>query len=263
MAVQHNIILSKADGVATITFNNPERLNAWSMRTLADFESAFDDLERDAAVRSVIITGTGQTFSSGSDIPEVIEQTELGPALCKQVIRRHDRMMRRLMEFEKPTIAAVNGLAAGSGMNIALGCDLIIASEQARFCQTLTQHALLPDLGGMWLLPRAVGLARAKELVFSGEMIDAREAARIGLVNLVVSHEEVIVAAEMLAQEVAGNPPMALAMSKVILRLGEHMDMKRYVEYESLAQAMCMRTEDHREGVHAFMEKRTPVFKGR
>lgn len=258
------ISLTKAEGVATITFNDdPEYLNAWDLRSLEDFEIAFDDLERDDGVRAVIITGAGRTFSSGGDIRELAEQTELGPALCKERIRRHDCMVRRLVELEKPTIAAVNGLSVGSGMNIALGCDFIIASEQACFSQILTQRALLPDLGGMWLLPRAVGLARAKELVFTGEMIGAQEAARIGLAIRVVPHEELMVEAEMLAQELAGNPPMALAMTKVVLRLDEHMDMRRYVEYEALAQAMCMRTEDHREGVQAFMEKRTPVFKGR
>lgn len=257
------IIVEKDEGVCTITFNLPEHLNPWSIRTLIEFETLFDDLEQDDSARAVVITGKGRGFSSGADIRAIPDHINLGPAPSKERNRRHGRMARRLTEFEKPLIAAVNGVAAGAGLNIALCCDFVVASEQARFSEIFARRGLLPDFGGMWHLPRAIGLARAKELVFTGDIIDAREAERIGLVNMVVPHEELMQAAGALARELAGGPPLAFAMEKTLLRLDERMDLTRYVEYEGLAQGLVMQTEDNREGFRAFLEKRAPVFTGR
>ncbi|TAK27151.1 MAG: enoyl-CoA hydratase/isomerase family protein, partial [Chloroflexota bacterium] len=174
MATFERIIVEKADGICTITFNFPERLNPWGTRPLGDFEVLFDDLAQDDAIRAVIITGKGRGFCSGADLSDIPDQIGWGVAKSKETIRRHDRMVWRLVEFEKPLIAALNGVAVGAGLNMALACDFIIASEQARVSSIFVRRGLLPDFGGMWLLQRAVGLARAKELVYTGDIIDAR-----------------------------------------------------------------------------------------
>ncbi|TAK36421.1 MAG: enoyl-CoA hydratase/isomerase family protein, partial [Chloroflexota bacterium] len=174
MTTFERIIVEKADGICTITFNTPERLNPWGARPMEEFEVLFDDLAQDDAIRAVIITGKGRGFCSGADVNNMAGQVDWGPATSKEHIRRHGRMVKRLFGFEKPLIAALNGVAVGAGLNMALACDFIIASEQARVSSIFVRRGLLPDFGGMWLLQRAVGLARAKELVYTGDIIDAR-----------------------------------------------------------------------------------------
>jgi len=261
-------ILYEQDGhVLTITLNRPEVMNALSMNTYREFEQALDAANADESVRAIVITGAGRGFCSGDDVrqvmlaPEEVENRRL--RRLRQTKAEPTPAAARLLTLDKPTIAAVNGPAMGWGMDLTLMCDIRIASEKARFAMLYVLRGLVPDIGGIYCLPRIVGTARAYELLYTGEVIDAAEALRIGLVSRVVPPESLLEEAQTLARRIADNPPLAVRRIKEGVRRGLGYDVQALGEYVTSSLAVLFETEDHKEGANAFLEKRQPVFRGR
>jgi len=255
------ILVDKADGVATVTLSRPEARNAIDVRMREELVGAFDELEADETARAIILTGAGGHFSAGGDVKTMVKRHSAADGRAR--VESLNRFVLRLFNFPKPTIAMVDGFAVGAGCNIALGCDIVIASDRARFGEVFAKIGLVPDGGGTWLLPRLVGLAKAKELVFTAEIIDAAEALRIGLVNRVVPAAELESTTRTLAARIAAGPPGTLALAKSLLNRGTTTDLAAALELEAFAQGQAISSEDHAEGLRAFLEKRPPKFQGK
>jgi 2-(1,2-epoxy-1,2-dihydrophenyl)acetyl-CoA isomerase len=254
------ILVDRAGGVATVTFNRPEARNAIDVRMREELVGAFDELEADETVRAIILTGAGGHFSAGGDVKSMVKRHTAADGRAR--VESLNRFVLRLFNFPKPTLAMVDGFAVGAGCNIALGCDLVIASDRARFGEVFAKIGLVPDGGGTWLLPRLVGLAKAKELVFTADIIDAAEALRIGLVNRVVPAADLETTSRTLAARIAAGPPGTLALAKSLLNRGATAELAAALELEAFAQGQAICSEDHAEGVRAFLEKRPPKFTG-
>jgi 2-(1,2-epoxy-1,2-dihydrophenyl)acetyl-CoA isomerase len=255
------ILLDRVDGVATVTLNRPDVRNALDLVMRRELLTALDEIEAEPATRVVVLTGAGGHFSAGGDVKTMAARRQTASE-GRARVESLNRFVIRLFEFPKPTIAMVDGFAVGAGCNIALGCDLVIASDRARFGEVFARIGLVPDGGGTWLLPRLVGLAKAKELVFSADIIDAGEALRIGLVNRVVPAAELEKTTRALAERIAAGPPTALGLAKALLNRSATVDLATALGFEAYAQAQTITTEDHAEGVRAFFEKRPPRFTG-
>jgi 2-(1,2-epoxy-1,2-dihydrophenyl)acetyl-CoA isomerase len=253
------------NNIATLTLNRPERLNALGDTLREDLHNAILRATDDDNVRAIVITGAGRGFCSGGDVKAMSERDQAGRshALADQLAPARDRCIAAMRDCPKPIIAAVNGPAAGAGFNLALACDMRIASSAAKFVQAFVKRGLHPDWGGTYFLPRLVGTAKACELIFTGEPIDATEAARLGIVNAVVAPEELMAKTYELAKKIAAGPPIAIRLAKRAIYHNEDVDMRAALEFETYAQNLCRQTEDSKEGVRAFVEKRAPVFKGR
>lgn len=255
--------------VAVITLNRPERMNALTVLTHNELEAAINEVERDDRVRAVVLTGNGKGFCSGDDVRDIFlspdEQIAQKKEYRLQFLQRKKNFMggaHRLVEINKPSIAAVNGAAVGYGCDMSLMCHMRIASEKARFGEVFLRVGLLPD-AAMILLPRIVGTAKAFEMILTTDIIDANEAEHIGLVNKVVPHDQLMTAAMELAEKVAGKPPISVQLAIEGVRRGVKMPMAEYMEWHAQAFLVCAETEDHIEGSKAFLEKRAPVFKGK
>jgi len=223
-----------------------------------------EEVARDREVRAVVVTGAGKAFCTGGDVNEFVSGEV--QALEKEASSERHAMCRAVLainRMEKPVIASVNGVAAGGGCNLALSCDIRIASDRARFGEVFTKRGVHPDWGGIYFLPRLVGYSMAAELIFSAEVIDAREALRIGLVNRVVPHEELPGATRELAVKIARNAPIPIAFAKRGLQSFQKWDLEQALDYESYALEVCRRSEDMQEGFRSFLEKRDPEFKGK
>ncbi len=257
-----------ADHVATITFNRPERMNAATFEMGEQLQEAFAEVERDGEVRAVVVTGNGRAFCAGDDVEkawgdERMEETlrwlgDVRPGMTPEAAT--------FLECRKPTIAAVNGAAVGIGMDFALLCDLRLASEHAKFSQLYVKLGLMADVTGYWRLPQLVGYSKAAELLFTGDVIDAAEAERIGLVSRVLPADELLPAAHELAGRIAANPPQSLRYLKEGLRRGVGRPYNELTEVSSFVAnglAHLFTTDDHREAAAAFLEKRPPTFTGR
>jgi 2-(1,2-epoxy-1,2-dihydrophenyl)acetyl-CoA isomerase len=255
------ILVDRTDGIATITLNRPEARNALDLVMRRELLSVLDELDADAACRVVVLTGAGGHLSAGGDVKTMAARRHTA-AEGRARVESLNRFVVRLFEFPKPTIAMVDGFAVGAGCNIALGCDLVIASDRARFGEVFARLGLVPDGGGTWLLPRLVGLAKAKELVFSADIIDAAEALRIGLVNRVVPAAELRNTTRDFAARIAAGPPLALGLAKALRNRSATVDLATSLGFEAYAQAQTITSEDHAEGVRAFLEKRPPTFTG-
>ncbi|HSL50911.1 MAG TPA: enoyl-CoA hydratase [Candidatus Deferrimicrobiaceae bacterium] len=255
------ILVDRTDGIATITLNRPEARNAIDLIMRRELRSVLDELEAETAIRVVILTGGGGHFSAGGDVKTMAAKRHTA-AEGRARVESLNRFVLRLFEYPKPTIAMVDGFAVGAGCNIALGCDLVIASDRARFGEVFARIGLVPDGGGTWLLPRLVGLAKAKELVFSADIVDAAEALRIGLVNRVVPAAELEATTRAVAARIAAGPPGALGLAKALLNRSVTVDLATALDFEAYAQAQAITSEDHAEGVRAFLEKRPPRFTG-
>jgi len=260
------VLLDKKDGVGTITLNRPEKYNAFGGNMRQEILQAVEDACADADVRVIVITGAGKTFCTGGDVDEFVGGTS--KAMSEGEVATNERytmckVVKAINSVEKPVIAAVNGVAAGGGCNFALSCDIRIASEKARFGQVFTRRGAHPDWGGIYFLPRLVGYAKAAELIFSGEVVGAQEALRIGMVNKVVPHEELMQATYDMAGRMARNAPLPIAFAKRGLQNFYKMDLVQALDYEAYVLGVTLKSDDFMEGFKAFLEKREPVFKGR
>ncbi len=254
-----------ADGVCTITMNRPEVFNALNDRMTFELQDALKSAERDDAVRAVILTGAGKAFCSGQDLGDLKEKYVPGhvPHLGDDLRKRYNPIARGLREMEKPAIAAVNGVAAGAGLSFALACDIRIAAETASFIEVFINVGLIPDSASTFTLPRLVGMSKAMELCFTGDKVTAQEALRIGLVNRVVPPGELLEEARKLAGKLAALPARGIALTKRLINQSFENDLAAQLEAEAFAQETAGLTQDHLEGVVAFIEKRKPSFKGR
>ena len=261
-----HFITSELDNhVATITLNRPEVMNALTREMYAELEQSFRDAHGDPDVRCVVLTGAGRAFCSGDDVKQIMlgEQRDETVTRLRDVRPRPTPAAAAVLECDKPVIAAVNGPAVGWGMDLTLFCDIRIASENAKFGELFIKRGLVADLGGLWRLPRVVGPSKAAELLFTGDVIAAAEAERIGLVSKVVAPDELMPAAMEMAQKIAANPPIALRYMKEGLRKSVHASMQEMGEYVGNSLAYLFTTEDHKEGALSFVERREPVFRGR
>jgi 2-(1,2-epoxy-1,2-dihydrophenyl)acetyl-CoA isomerase len=252
----------RRDAVATITLNRPDARNALDIVMRRELIAALDEVEADVAARVLILTGAGGHFCAGGDVKTMREKRHTA-AEGRARVELLNAMVRRLVDCPKPTIAMVDGYAVGAGSNLALCCDLIVASDRAKFGELFWKIGLVPDGGGTWLLPRVVGLARAKELIFTADVIDAAEALRIGLVNRVVPVAELEAATRALAEKIAAGPPAVLKMAKHMVNRAATSDLAAALDLEAFSQGLAIASEDHQEGLRAFFEKRPPRFTGR
>ncbi len=259
------VIYTVTENVATITLNRPERLNALSPQLRLDLKNALEVADTSNEVRAIIITGAGRGFCSGGDVKAMNEANESGTArpLNDKIAPVRDQVVLAMRNADKPVIAAVNGPAAGAGMNIALACDIRLASDTARFGQTFSRRGLHPDWGGTYFLPRIVGMAKACELIWSGKMIDAEEALHLGIVSEVTEPGVLLETAQALALSFAAGPPIAIRLAKRAMYRAMDSSLREALEFETYAQNICRDTEDAKEGIRAFVEKRDPVFTGR
>jgi 2-(1,2-epoxy-1,2-dihydrophenyl)acetyl-CoA isomerase len=256
-----DLLLTRADGIVRLTVNRPERKNAVTPEMWTNLVEIFDEVGSRRDDRVLVITGASDAFCSGADLSAGAESVS-GAGTAMASMRIVGRAALRLHELPIPTIAAVNGVAAGAGCNLALGCDLIIASDRARFTEIFSKRGLSLDFGGSWVLPRLIGLHRAKELAFLADIIDAHEAERIGLVNRVVPHDDLDAHVAELATRLAALPPLQLAVTKRQLNDSFSRSMSEAVEFEDVAQSLMFSSRDTAEAMLAFMQKREPRFTG-
>ncbi len=256
-----HIIYEKNEGIATITINRPEALNAFNKEVVQEILNAIEDIKLDENIRVVVLTGAGEkAFSAGADIKAMIGMTALK---ARELSFMGERLCVALETLEKPVIAAINGYALGGGMEVAMACDLRIASENARMGQTEINIGLIPGWGGTQRLTRLVGITKAKELVFTGKMIDARTAEQIGLLNMVVPTDKFKEVVRQLAADLASKAPVALKVAKALITKGVDMSLDAALEFEREGFGVVGSTDDLKEGVSAFSNKRKPEFKGK
>ena len=260
------IRVEREAGLVTVTIDRPEKKNAIDASAWNELDAVFAGLAIDPDARALILTGAGGNFSAGADLTGGKPGMGLtGRPLLPMVdeMRVVGEIVLRLARMPKPTLAKVDGVCIGVAMGLALACDLVLASDRARFSEIFAKRGLALDGGNSWLLPRRVGLHKAKELAFFGDVIDAKEAERIGLVSQVVPHESLLPTARALAGKIAANPPLALRYMKEGLRRAQSSDPHELGGWVSQTLATLFQTEDHREGVRAFLEKREPKYSGR
>ena len=259
-----SILLDLTGGVATITLNRPDKLNAFNEAMHAELAQALNRIEADGTVRAVLLTGAGRAFCAGQDLGDrVMGDGAAPPDLGDTLDRLYNPLVRRLHRLERPVIAAVNGVAAGAGANLALACDLVLAARSARFIQAFCKLGLVPDSGGTYALPRLVGPARAMALALLGEPVPAEQAAAWGLIWRVVDDERLQAEATALARQLATQPTRGLGLIKRALNASADNTLDEQLDLERDLQREAGRTEDYREGVRAFLEKRPAVFGGR
>jgi enoyl-CoA hydratase/carnithine racemase len=259
------VLYDVRDHIATLKINRPDRRNALNRRAYDEIEWGFRAAAADGDVRCVIVTGADPAFCSGEDVKEMMtgEQHDASVVSLTRVRPEPTPAAVAALECDKPVIAAVNGAAVGWGMELSLFADIRIASEKARFAELFIKRGLVSDIGGLWRLPAIVGPAKAAELLFTGDVIDAAEALRIGLVTEVTAHDQLMERALALAGRIAVNPPLALRFMKEGLRRTAYGDMREIGGWISGTLGKLFQTADHREGVKSFLEKRAPVFTGK
>jgi len=252
------LLLEKDAAIATITFNNPKALNALTLEIFEGLETLFDDLESDTEVRVIILTGAGdKAFVAGGDISHLASLDADG---ARQFALLAQRVIDRIETFPKPVIAAINGYCLGGGNELAMGCDLRIAADSAKFGQPEVKLGIIPGFAGTQRLSRLIGKGRAKEMIFTGEMIDADQACRIGLVNRVVAKDCLMEEAKSLAMKMCDKSASAISLSKNAIDNGLEMDFARAARYEADLFALSFTTADCKEGISAFLEKRPAKF---
>ena len=255
------ILYNVDEGVLTITLSRPDVLNAFNRKMTDELQDAFKKAERDPAVRCIVLTGAGRAFSSGEDLKSRSAEgdSDFGATLRQ----RYNPLVSKMRNIEKPVLGSINGVAAGAGCSIALACDLRIASEKARFMEVFVRVGLVPDSGSSFLLPRLVGLGKALEMAFLGDEMGAEEALRTGLVNRVVPAEELESATRELALRLAKSPTKAIGLAKRAINRALTMDLDQALDYEVYGQETAGASDDYKEGIAAFLEKRAPNFTGR
>jgi 2-(1,2-epoxy-1,2-dihydrophenyl)acetyl-CoA isomerase len=258
------ILEAKHEGIATLVMNRPDRLNALNNELAVAINGALARLAGDDSVRVVVITGAGRAFCAGGDLGALGKGRQTGRTEeLEPILRAGMQMVLKMRTMPQPVIAAVNGPAAGAGMNIALAADMRIAAEEATFGQNFVKVGLFPDYGGMFLLPQLVGPSKAAELFYTGDMIDAKTALSLGLVNQVVPGAQLETAVRTLAQKIAQGPSLAIRAVKKDLFAREEKELARALENEVQEQIRCYLSEDCNEGIRAFFERRPPKFEGK
>ncbi len=258
------LIVSKEEGIANITLNRPNRLNAMSPQLMQDLNQVLDSIDSEENIRVVVITGAGRAFCAGGDVElDVAQISHKGAFGWKEYDEVFCNVIKKIYWMEKPVIAAVNGAAVGGGCDLAMACDIRIASDKAKFGMAYINMGIIPDLGGNYFLPRLVGLGRAKLMAFTGDLIDAKQADHFGLIDILVSEEEFQKKVDDLGQKLANGPTKAIAMTKIAMHRSWHMDLETSLDYSSNLQFMLMDTEDYKEGFNSFLEKRSPIFQGK
>ena len=257
------IIVDFAAGVARITLNRPDVLNSFNAQMARELRGALDDARADKTVRTVLITGAGRAFCAGQDLSDVPASTEGAPADLGLHLRgTYNPLIKAIRKLELPVVCAVNGVAAGAGANLAIACDIVLASEGASFIQSFAKVGLIPDSGGTFFLPRIVGLPRATALMMTADKIDARRAYEIGMVYRVCPAETLQEDAMALAAQLAAMPTRGLGLTKRALNASLTNDLEAQLELEADLQSEAGRTQDFAEGVRAFLDKRKPNFTG-
>ena len=257
----NNILFTVEEGIATITFNRPKALNAMNSETMTELFEAATVCKNDGTIKVLIITGAGEkAFVAGADISEM---QKMRPAEALSFMERGNEILRLIETLPKPVIAAVNGFALGGGAEISMACDVRFASENARFGQPEITLGIIPGWGGTQRLPRLIGMGRAKELIMGGELIDAKKALEIGLVNRVLPLDQLLAEAKKFAARLAGLPGFALKVIKQSINYGYDLSLDNAIRLEVECCAQCFSTDDQKEGMTAFLEKRKPVFTGR
>ena len=250
-------------GVAWVTLNRPEQLNAITGQMQEELHTAFDAIEADESVRCMVLTGEGRGFCPGQDLNDRAVSPGDGPLdLGETVGNGYNPLMKRLYNLSLPTIAAVNGVAAGAGANLALSCDMVLAADHAKFIQVYSNIGLIPDAGGTFILPRLVGLATAKALIFTARPVLAPEAVVMGMIYKALPADELMAEVRTLAEGLANKPTMGLAYTKKALHVTHTNGLDEQLEVERAYMQKCGFSDDYAEGVTAFLEKRKPVFKG-
>jgi 2-(1,2-epoxy-1,2-dihydrophenyl)acetyl-CoA isomerase len=254
------ITLEINNKIATLTLNRPESLNAINLALARELDEATGYLQNNSNnIRVLVITGAGRAFCVGGDVKEMEIAT---PEHNQEELMRANQAIYKIANLDFPVISAINGHAIGAGLNLAMAGDILVASKRAKFSQAFVNVGLVPDLGGTYFLPRLIGFAKAKEMIFSGETIDALEAKNIGLINKVVDDEDFLMEIEKEAKKYSQKPTKALSISKKLLNTCYDRDLKTSLDYEQVYCSMAAQTEDHKEGVLAFIEKRKPNFTG-
>jgi 2-(1,2-epoxy-1,2-dihydrophenyl)acetyl-CoA isomerase len=257
------VLLTRQGAVATLTLNRPGKQNALDEGLRAALNAALDTVTRETAIRVAVITGEGTDFCAGGDVEAMQKlKTQFHSVTFRSFMELGHELVQKLRRLPKPVVASVNGPALGAGMNLALACDLRIASDRATFAQAFVHLGLHPDWGGTYFLPRLVGVGRAMEMFFLGDPVDAAEAHRLGLVNFLVPHDRLADETSRLAERLAEAPPLPLALLKQSLYDREETELTLVMRHEVEAQMKCFESEDSTEGLRAFLEKRKPSFKG-
>ncbi len=257
------IFFEKAGGVANIALNRPKKLNAFDGTMHDELHAALDEVAEDDEIRCIVVRGEGRCFSAGADLAQIVSEADGDPDLGEYLRETYSRLVKRTVGMEKPLIAALHGPVYGAGVGLALACDLRIAAENTKFSVAFIKIGLMPDAGVTFLLPRVVGLGRAMEMSMLGDAVDAEEAHRIGLVNRVVAEDSLSEEAQNLAERLAAMPTGALGKMKASLYASFETDLATALEREAEGQTFCGYTQDHKEGVTAFFEKREARFVGR
>ena len=251
------------DGLARLTFNRPDRLNSFNAQMHEEMRAAMQTVQRDDSIRCLLISGNGRAFCAGQDLSDRdVAPGDDAPDLGETLERKYNPLIRSLVTLEKPVICAVNGVAAGAGANIALACDIVIAAESAKFIQSFCSIGLVPDSGGTWTLPRLAGRARALGMALLGERISARQAEDWGMIWKCVADDDLASTTEQMARHLATQPTRGLGLIKRAMLASSDNSLDDQLDLERDLQQLAGRSEDYREGVSAFMDKREPEFKG-
>jgi 2-(1,2-epoxy-1,2-dihydrophenyl)acetyl-CoA isomerase len=253
-----------SDSVAAITLNRPKVLNAMNRAMFMDLNAVLDKIAADSDVRAVLITGEGRGFCSGADLKAMgTESSLLEPGAFKSYMRIINELILKMTRLDKPIVAAVNGPATGAGANVVLASDIIFMAKEAYLSEIFVKRGLVPDFGGLYLLPRYVGMAKAKELLFTGDRVDGEEALRLGIANRCLPLNDLIPEATKFARQLASGPTIAIGLAKQGVHRGLESGLDAVLEFESLAQAIVRTTADTFEAITAFLEKREPNFQGK